>query len=95
MSTTRMSRQECAITILGGPAAVINIGDLRIVSDPAFDESGRAAGSAHVRRRRSAAVPGQPQPRCHGRRPRRRRRGPGPLRARAESVDLNRPARSD
>ncbi|MGW4822986.1 hypothetical protein ACWEP4_29325 [Streptomyces sp. NPDC004227] len=55
MTTTRLSRQECAITIRGGPTAVIDIGDLRIVSDPTFDECGRAAGSAHVpacRRRR-------------------------------------------
>ncbi|MEV4173016.1 MBL fold metallo-hydrolase [Nonomuraea sp. NPDC049709] len=40
MTTTRLSRQECAITVLGGPTAVIDIGGLRIVSDPTFDEAG-------------------------------------------------------
>ncbi|MGX1675896.1 MBL fold metallo-hydrolase [Streptomyces sp. NPDC055400] len=38
MSTTPLPRQECAITILGGPTAVIDLGGLRIVSDPTFDE---------------------------------------------------------
>ncbi|WP_425826336.1 MBL fold metallo-hydrolase [Streptomyces fractus] len=40
MSTTSLPRQECAITILGGPTAVIDLGGLRIVSDPTFDEPG-------------------------------------------------------
>jgi len=40
MSTTGLSRQECAITVLGGPTAVIDMGGLRIVSDPTFDEPG-------------------------------------------------------
>lgn len=40
MTTTRLSRQECAVTVLGGPTAVIDIGGLRIVSDPTFDEAG-------------------------------------------------------
>ncbi|MFE7707623.1 MBL fold metallo-hydrolase [Streptomyces sp. NPDC057486] len=40
MSTTSLSRQECAITILGGPTAVIDLGGLRIVSDPTFDGPG-------------------------------------------------------
>jgi L-ascorbate metabolism protein UlaG (beta-lactamase superfamily) len=35
-----MPRQECAITILGGPTAVIDLGGLRIVSDPTFDDAG-------------------------------------------------------
>ncbi|MFE7212257.1 hypothetical protein ACFY0A_28205 [Streptomyces sp. NPDC001698] len=48
MTTTRLSRHECAITIRGGPTAVIDVGHPRIVSDPALDECGRAAGSAHV-----------------------------------------------
>ena len=38
--STGLSRQECAITVLGGPTAVIDIGGLRIVSDPTFDEAG-------------------------------------------------------
>ncbi|MFJ5898836.1 hypothetical protein ACIQFZ_25970 [Streptomyces sp. NPDC093064] len=55
MSTTRMSRQGCAITVLGGPTAVVDIGYLGIGGYPAFDDCGRAAGSAAVpacRRRR-------------------------------------------
>ncbi|POX40824.1 MBL fold metallo-hydrolase, partial [Streptomyces sp. Ru72] len=38
--STGLSRQECAVTVLGGPTAVIDIGGLRIVSDPTFDEAG-------------------------------------------------------
>lgn len=37
---TGPTRQKCAITVLGGPTAVIDIGGLRIVSDPTFDEAG-------------------------------------------------------
>ena len=40
MSETRsagLPRQESAITVLGGPTAVIDLGGLRIVSDPTFD----------------------------------------------------------
>jgi L-ascorbate metabolism protein UlaG (beta-lactamase superfamily) len=40
MTTPRLPRQECAIAVLGGPTAVIDIGGLRIVSDPTFDEAG-------------------------------------------------------
>lgn len=40
MSTTRLSWQECAIILLGGPTAVIDIGGLRIVGDPTFDGPG-------------------------------------------------------
>lgn len=40
MTSTRLSRQECAVTVLGGPTAVIDMGGLRIVSDPTFDEPG-------------------------------------------------------
>ncbi|MGW4042494.1 hypothetical protein [Streptomyces sp. NPDC004721] len=46
MTTTRRSRQERAITIRGGPTAVIDIGDLRIASDPTFDERGRGRREA-------------------------------------------------
>ncbi|POX60009.1 Zn-dependent hydrolase [Streptomyces sp. Ru62] len=38
--STGLSRRECAVTVLGGPTAVIDIGGLRIVSDPTFDEAG-------------------------------------------------------
>ncbi|WP_235215265.1 MBL fold metallo-hydrolase [Phaeacidiphilus oryzae] len=38
MSSTELARQECAVTILGGPTAVLDIGGLRIVSDPTFDD---------------------------------------------------------
>ncbi|MFC9503501.1 MBL fold metallo-hydrolase [Streptomyces sp. NPDC057002] len=38
--STGLSREDCAITVLGGPTAVIDIGGLRIVSDPTFDEAG-------------------------------------------------------
>ncbi|MGV9351335.1 MBL fold metallo-hydrolase [Streptomyces spiralis] len=40
MTTAELSRQACAITVLGGPTAVIDIGGLRIVSDPTFDDAG-------------------------------------------------------
>ncbi|MEU5088977.1 MBL fold metallo-hydrolase [Streptomyces sp. NPDC021356] len=35
-----LARQESAITVLGGPTAVIDLGGLRIVSDPTFDDAG-------------------------------------------------------
>ncbi|MET8767137.1 MBL fold metallo-hydrolase [Streptomyces sp. NPDC004658] len=38
--STGLSRQACAVTVLGGPTAVIDIGGLRVVSDPTFDEAG-------------------------------------------------------
>lgn len=38
--STGLSRQDCAVTVLGGPTAVIDIGGLRIVSDPTFDAAG-------------------------------------------------------
>ncbi|MEV6860553.1 MBL fold metallo-hydrolase [Streptosporangium subroseum] len=34
------ARQKCAITVLGGPTTVIDIGGLRIVADPTFDDPG-------------------------------------------------------
>ncbi|MFD7405971.1 MBL fold metallo-hydrolase [Streptomyces sp. NPDC059866] len=40
MTSTELARQECAVTVLGGPTAVIDIGGLRLVSDPTFDEPG-------------------------------------------------------
>jgi L-ascorbate metabolism protein UlaG (beta-lactamase superfamily) len=37
--TTRMlTRQECAATVLGGPTTVLDLGGLRIVVDPTFDD---------------------------------------------------------
>jgi L-ascorbate metabolism protein UlaG (beta-lactamase superfamily) len=38
--STKLARQECAATVLGGPTAVLDLGGLRIVSDPTFDEAG-------------------------------------------------------
>ena len=35
-----MTRQECAATVLGGPTTVLDLGGLRIVSDPTFDDPG-------------------------------------------------------
>ncbi|MGR6918658.1 MBL fold metallo-hydrolase [[Actinomadura] parvosata] len=35
-----LPRQECAVTVLGGPTAVIDLGGLRIVVDPTFDDPG-------------------------------------------------------
>ena len=40
MTAPELPRQECAITVLGGPTAVIGLGGLRIVSDPTFDDAG-------------------------------------------------------
>jgi L-ascorbate metabolism protein UlaG (beta-lactamase superfamily) len=39
-TTTSLPRQQCAITVLGGPTTVIDLGGLRIVTDPTFDEPG-------------------------------------------------------
>jgi L-ascorbate metabolism protein UlaG (beta-lactamase superfamily) len=35
-----MTRQHCAATVLGGPTTVLDLGGLRIVSDPTFDAPG-------------------------------------------------------
>lgn len=40
MTSTELSRQQCAVTVLGGPTAVFDLGGLRIVSDPTFDRPG-------------------------------------------------------
>ncbi|MGW5061384.1 MBL fold metallo-hydrolase [Streptomyces sp. NPDC004096] len=40
MTSTELSRQDCAVTVLGGPTAVIDMGGLRLVSDPTFDDPG-------------------------------------------------------
>ncbi|WP_433173384.1 MBL fold metallo-hydrolase [Actinoallomurus sp. CA-150999] len=40
MTTNPLIRQECAATVLGGPTVVIDLGGLRIVSDPTFDPPG-------------------------------------------------------
>jgi L-ascorbate metabolism protein UlaG (beta-lactamase superfamily) len=40
MSRIGSRRQERAITVLGGPTTVIDIGGLRIVADPTFDDPG-------------------------------------------------------
>jgi L-ascorbate metabolism protein UlaG (beta-lactamase superfamily) len=36
-----VSRQDCAAMVVGGPTAVLDLGGLRIVSDPTFDPPGR------------------------------------------------------
>jgi L-ascorbate metabolism protein UlaG (beta-lactamase superfamily) len=40
MTRQELPRQECAATVLGGPTAVLDLGGLRIVSDPTFDPPG-------------------------------------------------------
>ncbi len=35
-----MGRQECAAMVVGGPTVVLDLGGLRIVSDPTFDDPG-------------------------------------------------------
>jgi hypothetical protein len=35
-----MTRKECAVMVVGGPTAVLDIGGLRVVSDPTFDAPG-------------------------------------------------------
>src|ERR1700687_3414369 len=35
-----MTRQECAAMVVGGPTTVLDLGGLRIVSDPTFDAPG-------------------------------------------------------
>ncbi|MFJ9558867.1 hypothetical protein ACIRQQ_02340 [Streptomyces fuscichromogenes] len=34
MTSRELSRQECAVTVLGGPTAVIDMDGLWLVSDP-------------------------------------------------------------
>ncbi len=40
MTSLALPRQSCAITVLGGPTSVIDVGGLRIITDPTFDEPG-------------------------------------------------------
>ena len=35
-----MTRQECAAMVVGGPTTVLDLGGLRIVGDPTFDDPG-------------------------------------------------------
>lgn len=35
-----MTRQDCAAMVVGGPTVVLDVGGLRIVSDPTFDDPG-------------------------------------------------------
>src|ERR1700739_730106 len=35
-----MTRQQCAAMVLGGPTTVLDLGGLRVVSDPPFDAPG-------------------------------------------------------
>ncbi len=34
------TRRDCAISVLGGPTTVVDIGGRRIVMDPTFDPAG-------------------------------------------------------
>lgn len=40
MAIQTLPRQQCAATVLGGPTTVLDLGGLRIVSDPTFDGPG-------------------------------------------------------
>ncbi|MGN9909690.1 MBL fold metallo-hydrolase [Phytohabitans sp. LJ34] len=40
MTDTQLARQECAAVVLGGPTTVVDLGGLRIVADPTFDDAG-------------------------------------------------------
>lgn len=40
MTNPALPRQDCAAMVIGGPTAVLDIGGLRIVSDPTFDNPG-------------------------------------------------------
>jgi hypothetical protein len=35
-----LSRQDCAALVVGGPTTVLDLGGLRIVTDPTFDPPG-------------------------------------------------------
>jgi hypothetical protein len=35
-----MARQQCAAMVVGGPTTVLDLGGLRVVSDPTFDAPG-------------------------------------------------------
>jgi hypothetical protein len=38
-----MTRQQCAAMVLGGPTTVLDLGGLRVVSDPTFDDAGQTS----------------------------------------------------
>ena len=38
-----LERQECAVMVTGGPDTVLDLGGVRIVSDPTFDDAGLSA----------------------------------------------------
>jgi L-ascorbate metabolism protein UlaG (beta-lactamase superfamily) len=40
MSEAVIERQQCAVMVTGGPTTVLDLGGLRIVSDPTFDDPG-------------------------------------------------------
>ncbi|MEU8149524.1 MBL fold metallo-hydrolase [Nonomuraea sp. NPDC048901] len=40
MTNPMPARQECAAVVLGGPTTVLDLGGLRIVADPTFDDAG-------------------------------------------------------
>jgi L-ascorbate metabolism protein UlaG (beta-lactamase superfamily) len=40
VTTPELSRQDCAAMVVGGPTTVLDLGGLRIVSDPTFDAPG-------------------------------------------------------
>jgi hypothetical protein len=43
MTKPGLPRQECAAMVVGGPTTVLDLGGLRIVSDPTFDDAGQSA----------------------------------------------------
>jgi L-ascorbate metabolism protein UlaG (beta-lactamase superfamily) len=40
MANIMSTRRDCAATVLGGPTTLIDVGGLRILADPTFDEAG-------------------------------------------------------
>ncbi|MFI6493234.1 MBL fold metallo-hydrolase [Streptomyces sp. NPDC050564] len=40
MTPSVLPRQDCAVLVVGGPTTVLDLGGLRIVSDPTFDDPG-------------------------------------------------------
>lgn len=40
MANVMSTRRDCAATVLGGPTTLIDVGGLRILADPTFDEAG-------------------------------------------------------
>jgi hypothetical protein len=43
MTSPELPRQDCAAMVVGGPTTILDVGGLRIVSDPTFDPLARTA----------------------------------------------------